>query len=194
MATTAERRAEAVAETVAKVRAIEAAKGITPEALDGIKAALSDLARRKELFPRSDFPKADLNNDIFIRLSEDPDKRFALYLNSGSPGKQTPPHNHTTWAVIAGIEGSEHNKVYRRTDDGSVPGKGTVEVDFQVDVGEGEAIGFMPEDIHSIHVLTDAPILHLHMYGQGLEQLRGRIYFDQANGTYSRFPSHPDIR
>lgn len=194
MATTAERRAEAVAETVAKVRAIEAAKGITPEALDGIKAALSDLARRKELFPRSDFPKADLNNDIFIRLSEDPDKRFALYLNSGSPGKQTPPHNHTTWAVIAGIEGSEHNKVYRRTDNGSVPGKGTVEVDFQVDVGEGEAIGFMPDDIHSIHVLTDTPILHLHMYGQGLEQLRGRIYFDQANGTYSRFPSHPDIR
>ncbi|MBU0723415.1 MAG: cysteine dioxygenase family protein [Alphaproteobacteria bacterium] len=194
MATTAERRAAAVAETIAQIRAIEAEKGVTPAAIEDFKQVLADLARRSELFPRSDFPTADLKNDIFIRLSEDDDKRFALYLNSGSPGKETPPHNHTTWAVIAGIDGEEHNKVYRRTDDGSVPGKGQVEVAFEKSVGPGEAIGFMPSDIHSIHVLTDRPILHLHMYGKGLEQLRGRIYFDVAAGTYSHFPSHPDIR
>lgn len=194
MSSTAVRRAEAVADTVARIRAIEMAQGVNRTALDAMKAELAALARRKELFPRGDFPAADLRDDVFIRLSEDDDNRFALYLNSGLPGKASSPHNHTTWAVIAGIEGAEHNKIYRRLDDGSEPGRGRVEIAREVTVGAGESLAFMPEDIHSIHVLTESPILHLHMYGKGLEQLTERVYFDMEKGTCQRFPSVPIVR
>lgn len=194
MSSTAAQRAEAVAETVARIRAIEHEQGVNRASLEAMRAELASLARRKELFPRSDFPAADLRDDVFIRLSEDDDNRFALYLNSGLPGKASSPHNHTTWAVIAGIEGAEHNKIYRRIDDGSELGRARVEVEREVSVGVGESLAFMPEDIHSIHVLTETPILHLHMYGKGLEQLTERVYFDMEKGTCQLFPSVPIVR
>lgn len=194
MSSTALRRAEAVAETVARIRAIEQEQGVNRASLESMRTELAALARRKELFPRSDFPVADLRDDVFIRLSEDEDNRFALYLNSGLPGKASSPHNHTTWAVIAGVEGEEHNRIYRRIDDGSEPGRARVEVEREVTIGAGESLAFMPEDIHSIHVLTDSPILHLHMYGKGLEQLTERVYFDMEKGTCQRFPTVPIVR
>ena len=53
------------------------------------------------------------------RLAEDPDHRFALYASAGGAGKKVPPHNHTTWAIIAGVHGAERNVVYDRLDNGA---------------------------------------------------------------------------
>ena len=40
--------------------------------------------------------------------------------NQSSRGHvETPPHNHTTWAVVVGHAGNELNRFYARTDDGS---------------------------------------------------------------------------
>ena len=154
----AERRA-AVADAIAKARAIEAEKGVTREALEEIREVMVALAKRRELFPRAVFkahgPRPD---DRIYRLSEDEGHRFALYINCGEPGTKTPPHDHTTWAVIAGIDGEEHQWIYRRTDDGSVDGVGTVEVDHEFTVEPGTAIAYMPDDIHSIHIEGDRPI------------------------------------
>src|SRR5277367_4131889 len=96
-----DRRAQEVAETVAKVRAIEIAKGVSQDALTEIKAVLIGLAQRGELFPPEHFPVRNGTGQVY-RLAEDPDQRFALYASAGMPGKAQPPHNHTTWAVIAG--------------------------------------------------------------------------------------------
>ncbi len=52
----------------------------------------------------------------------------------------------------------------------------------------------MPDDIHSIHVLSSRPIMHLHMYGMSLENLPNRVRYDVAASTYRVFPAHPDIR
>ena len=46
-------------------------------------------------------------------LSEDEDLNNALYLYRPAPGMSTPPHDHSTWAVIAGIEGEEPNTVWQ---------------------------------------------------------------------------------
>lgn len=194
MSTIAEQRRAAVAQTIAGIRAIEAEKGVTSQALEDIKAAVIGLARRTELFPRAVFaPPGGAPRDRLYRISQDPDRRFALYLNSAKPGTQTPPHDHTTWAVIAGVEGEEHQKIYRRTDDGAARGKGTVEVAGEFTVTPGAAIAFMPDDIHSIHVLGERAILHLHMYGKALEEMTERVAYDRDAGTYAVFPAHRDI-
>ena len=101
-------RAAAVAETVARVREIERRHGATREAIERIKAELVALGQRAGLFPLEHFPVPAGKTGEIYRLSEDADRRFALYASAGMPGKAQPPHNHTTWAVIAGVHGDEH--------------------------------------------------------------------------------------
>jgi len=189
----AERRA-AVADAIAKVRQIETEKGVNRESLEEIRQIMVDLAKRRELFPREVFKsRGDRPDDRIYRLSEDDGHRFALYINCGEPGTKTPPHDHTTWAVIAGIDGEEYQWIYRRTDDGSVPGVGTVEVDHEFAITPGTAIAYMPDDIHAINVRGDVPALHLHLYGRGFEEMTGRIAFDMEAGTYKTFPGYPEV-
>ena len=187
----AQLRKQAVALTVARIRAVEARLGVTREALEEIKVLMLELAGRQELFPRADFPLPG-GKSVIYRLAEDPDHRFAMYMSCGAPGKRTPPHNHTTWAVIAGVYGDEENFFYERTDSGSAPGKGTLRLIREHVVRPGSAVTLMPEDIH--HIQTGpTPNLHLHMYGLSLEHLSNRVQFDIAEGTYKVFPANPNI-
>ncbi len=188
-----ERRAQAVAETVGRIRGIEAEEGVSPESLAHVREALLALAARGELFPPKDFPLGPGGADRIYRLSEDPDRRFGLYMSAAAPGKETPPHNHTTWAVIVGLRGKEHNRFYERVDDGSEPGKGEVRQVGTVTVEPGSGVCLMPDDIHSIHLEGTPPTLNFHMYGVGLENLPDRIYFDRADGTVKHFSVVPRI-
>src|SRR4026209_1208054 len=113
-------RAAAVQRLVDESRAIEKA-GVTRANLEKIGGLLASLAGRAELFPQDEFPLG-ADGGIY-RLSEDPNHRFALYASAGGPGKKGLPHNHTTWAVIAGVHGEERNVVYDRLDNGAQPDK-----------------------------------------------------------------------
>jgi len=189
-------RARRISETIADIREIESAKGVSPAALDGIKSVLFDLAADKSLFPLEDFPidpETD-GNSVVYRLSEDGDHRFALYASTAQPGKGVAPHNHTTWAVIVGVHGDEHNIFYSRTDDGSVAGEGMVEPIREETVRHGSGVTLMPDDIHSIHVTGDQQTVHLHMYGLALEQLHERVMYDRTLGTYKVFPATQNIK
>ncbi len=189
----AERRKAAVSEAVAEIREIEAHRGVSRESLTSVKEVLLELAAKRELFPEEDFPSAS-GEPLLYLLSEENDHRFALYLSTGLPGRSSPPHNHTTWAVIAGIDGEEENRVYERLDDGSVPGKGQVKVREKFVVKRGTGICFMPDDIHSIHVVSDVPTRNFHMYGRSVEHLPERIKFDIDEGSYAVYPASPGIR
>jgi predicted metal-dependent enzyme (double-stranded beta helix superfamily) len=123
---TAAARGQAVAASIERVRAIVAERGVSPATLEAVRAELIALAGRKALFPSADFPLAEDGGSRIHLLQEDEDGRFALYMSVGQAGKRTPPHDHTTWAVITGVEGREHNLFYERTDDGSVAGRGVV--------------------------------------------------------------------
>jgi predicted metal-dependent enzyme (double-stranded beta helix superfamily) len=187
----AEQRSAAVAKTVARIRAIEQQKGVTRDALAEIKAAMLELASHREFFPREDFPLPEGKNAIY-RLAEDPDHRFAMYMSCGAPGKRTPPHDHTTWAVIVGVEGEEENFFYERTDDQSAPGKGQLRQIRDEVVRHGTGVTLMPEDIHHIQTGT-TPNMHLHMYGLSLEHLPSRVQYNVTEGTYKVFPANPNI-
>ena len=184
----ADQRAAAVADMLARVREIERAQGVTREALNDMREELYKLAARKELFPTSDFPPpgGDTTNIRYL-LAEDSDRRFALYMNSIKPGKLTDPHNHTTWAIVAAVEGEEINRFYERTDDGSDPGKAALRQTDEVVVRPGVGVAMMPDDIHSIAVVGDMPTLHLHMYGKSLDAVTDRLGFDLEAGTVDRY-------
>lgn len=187
-------RALAVAATVGRIREIERRQGVARAAIEAIKAELIALAKRRDLFPRNEFvPPHEPPRDRFYRLSEDQDHRFALYLNACLPGRASPPHDHTTWAVIVGIDGEEENTVYERIDDGSIAGRGDVREIRREVIRAGTGMAYMPDDIHSIHVVGDRPILHLHMYGRSLEHLPDRIAFNVETGTCTVYPAFPEI-
>ena len=182
-------RSQSVAATMADVRLIEQQEGVTRSSLAKIRARLSQLAERADLFTLVDFPPpapGGPRTSCLYRLSEDTDHRFALYANAAQGQYDTPAHNHTTWAVIVGVSGEELNRFYDRSDDGSVREKG------QHVVRQGSGVSFMPDDLHSIHI--QAPLLNFHMYGLGLEQLVRREYYKAAEKTWAIFPPHTDIR
>ena len=178
-------RTEAVAATRERIRAIEREQGITRTALAAIQAEMEARARHSELFPADEFPPPPAEEKGARRylLQEDPDNRLAMYLLSINPGNQTRPHDHTTWAAIAAVDGQEVNRVYRRTDAGAEEGHAILALEREVTVEPGRGIAFMPDDIHSIHTTGATPTRHLHCYGLALERLDGRVGYDLEAGT-----------
>ena len=181
----AQQRDRAVHQTLVAIRAIAAQDGITHASLARIADRLQELAAQEALFPLDAFPPpaaGDADASSRYLLHAEPDQTFALYLNSINPGKTTPPHNHTMWAVIVALEGQELNRVYTRTDDGRDPERATLALSREVVVQPGTPITFLDDDIHSIHVVGNAPTRHFHLYGRALETLTGRVGYDLATG------------
>ncbi|HEV2674896.1 MAG TPA: rhodanese-like domain-containing protein [Aliidongia sp.] len=188
------RRFAAIEDTIAQVRAAEARHGVSPAGLAEIKGALIDLARSEDLFPSDEFVIPEGAPSRLYRLAEDADHRFALYAAANRPGRSAPPHNHTTWAAIAGVRGREHNVFYQRVDNGEVPGQGTLRQTGALTIVPGNAVSFLPDDFHTIELVGDEPGLHLHLYGLSLEKLPARVTFESpAGGTYKVYPASPFI-
>jgi predicted metal-dependent enzyme (double-stranded beta helix superfamily) len=179
-----ETRASLSNKLVADIRSLSDAEPIDRERLDEIRLKLKELASRRELWTEQDYP-APADGELHNRyqVAGEVDRGITLYLNVVRSGKKVPPHNHTTWACIAAVEGVEHNMFYTRTDDGAIEGKATLVLDETVAVGPGDAIAMMPDDIHNFEVRGDQVIRHLHFYGRPLESLSERISFDMENGT-----------
>jgi predicted metal-dependent enzyme (double-stranded beta helix superfamily)/uncharacterized protein YndB with AHSA1/START domain len=182
-------RCDAIGAAMADIHGLVGEDAPDRSVLSKVRDRLVALAMRADLFPRGDLPPPfpdEGKRSILYRLAEDDDHGFALYANASLGGYGTPAHNHTTWAVIAGVHGNELNRFYDRSADGGVAQRGELEV------VAGRGVAFMPDDLHSIHI--DAPLLNFHLYGLGLEQLHRREYYDPDSRQWSVFPAHSDIR
>ena len=179
---------------VKDIRAMISSDGVTPSTLSEVRARLLELATRHDLFNSKIFPVqiGDNTSSLYL-LSEDDKHEYAFYAVSEKQGNMSPPHDHTTWAVIAGIEGEELNKFYRRLDNEESLGQAQICEFHSEIVGAGTGVTLMPEDIHSIHCLVDQPTLNFHFYGRSIEHLPHRKAFNMADGTYKYFPANPHI-
>ena len=158
---------------------------INREKLEAISEKLVALAARRELWSEVDYPDPpDGELQHRYRVAAADDDGITLYMNVLRPGKKTEPHNHTTWACVAAVDGVEHNILYERSDDQSVEGHATLEEVETIPLAPGGSVALMPEDIHHIEVRGDDVIRHLHFYGRPLESLSKRKAFDTEAGTY----------
>jgi rhodanese-related sulfurtransferase/predicted metal-dependent enzyme (double-stranded beta helix superfamily) len=187
-------RFEAVTAFVDEARQIERQFGVCNTALERIAERLVELGRRTELFPREHFPVEIGSTGTVYRLAEDANGRFALFASAGAPGKSTPPHDHTTWAIITGVYGQEHNVIYRRLEDDPA-GQGRLQKVRELTAAPGRAVTLLPDDVHTIEIVGEEPGLHLHFYGLAIDRLPDRVRFEgPRGGTYRTFAAPPLIR
>ena len=179
-----QRRQEEVLKTIRDIKAIVKANGESRSALKEVLAAVEGLAAQRELWEEF-APPEDGELQARYLISEEPDQSYALYLNVMRPGKKIVPHNHTTWACIAAVSGTEENRVYRRLDKGGSTGPATLEQVDTIMVEPGTGIALTADDIHAVSIPAGQTIRHLHMYGRALETLDQRVGYDLEKGTCS---------
>lgn len=130
---------------------------------------VSPLAQRMALeknWLRPEHYEADFEQGFGVHvLNEEPDHSLAVFVVSWLPGSGTEPHDHGTWAVVAGVEGAEHNIRYQRLDDRSRPNYAEIKVKHEFDAEDGDLVCMKTGGIHSVHNNTDKVTVSLHTYG-----------------------------
>lgn len=164
---------------LAKARLPIERKGVSRESLSEVLQIVEEVARLPGRWSSDLYPDPDAGErQARYLIASDADDSYTLYLNVMRPGNRIPPHNHTTWACIAAVEGAEHNILYERTDGGYGAGPATVRITKEIEIRPGTGIALLPDDIHSVEIRGEQPIRHLHFYGKALETLTQRLMFD----------------
>ena len=179
-----EQRRAQVVHTLAKVRTLLPGERVGRKRLARALTALGALAARQELWPARAFPEPAAGEVVArYRISEDADRRFALYLHVMPPGERVPPHDHATWSCIAAVSGLVHHELYVCLDRTAEPNRARVELAGRIDVAPGRGLALLPEDIHAVEARDSGVSRHLHLYGRSLEAVSGRLSYDPDAGT-----------
>ena len=115
-------------------------------------------------------------------LHEEADHSLAVFVVSWLPQRSTPPHDHGTWAIVAGLDGEERNVVWRRNDDRSRPGHADIEKAGERIVKSGDVIALPSGTIHSVANEGERVSVSLHVYGFHVNHTE-RSQFDPATRT-----------
>ena len=119
-------------------------------------------------------------------IAENPDHTLALIVTSWPQGRETPPHDHDTWAVIGCVKGVEKNILWNRHDDGSKPDYAKITPGQSVVCNPGEIITMRRCDIHSVVNPNPGVSVSLHIYGKHFNYTN-RKKFDPINHSAEPF-------
>ena len=158
----------------------------------GMAQAAPELAKRLVLMkhnwlrPYMCVPNAQGGSAGIHALHEDPDHSLAIFVVTWLPGDETPPHDHGTWAVIAGLDGHETNHWWRRIDDGSIPGYADVRRSGSERIDANTIVAMPGGAIHSLHNDSDAVSITLHLYGTNVD-FTDRYKYDPVRHTIAPY-------
>jgi predicted metal-dependent enzyme (double-stranded beta helix superfamily) len=119
-------------------------------------------------------------------LHQEADHSLAVILVNWLPGRGTPPHDHGTWAVVVGIEGTERNVRYKRLDDRSNPDHAELAVKEDFAANEDELVCIKTGGIHRVTNETERMTLSLHTYGRHINHTN-RSQFDLDTNARTEF-------
>ena len=114
-------------------------------------------------------------------LHAEADLSLFVVVDSWLPGRGVRPHDHGTWAVVAGVTGPEHNVFWERVDDGTSPPHAELRKIREAVVSVGEVVCMKTGEIHSVENRTQETTPSFHVYGRHLNHT-GRSQFDIENG------------
>ena len=162
---------------VRDLRRIAAATSDPGEIAARVRPLARDLALAKTwLAPKHYECDAEQGFGVHV-LHEEPDHTLFVIAAAWRPGRGVAPHNHGTWAVVAGVDGPERNTFWKRLDDGSRPGYARIARVAEKDFGPGDVLTLLPDAIHSVRNETAEVTVSLHVYGYNLN-MSGRLQFD----------------
>jgi predicted metal-dependent enzyme (double-stranded beta helix superfamily) len=156
-----------------------------------ILSHVRSLARRAALSKASwledEMYTADTAQGFGVHLvHEEPDHTIAILTVSWLPRRGAPPHDHGTWAVVAGVDGPEKNEFFERADDRSRPGHAVLKKIGEKVCDVGDVVALPKGSIHSVWNETDQVSLSLHIYGKHINYT-GRSQFDLERRTETPF-------
>ncbi|MBV1905657.1 MAG: hypothetical protein KUG75_06240 [Pseudomonadales bacterium] len=115
---------------------------------------------------------SSINSDMGVGISvlhEEHDQSLNVIVVAwGEKDLHVPPHDHGTWAVVAGVRGIERNTLWDRQDDGSHedPDYAEVAAVSHTDISLGDVISMETRHIHTVDNIGEGISLSLHTYGQ----------------------------
>lgn len=98
-------------------------------------------------------------------LRQEPDHSLAIFAVAWGAARGAPPHDHGTWAVVAGVVGVERNVKYNRIDDRARDDYAELEERCTVLADAGDVICLRPRGIHAVWNDSDEVTISLHTYG-----------------------------
>ena len=132
---------------------------------------------------KPEYYQCDYNQGMGITiLNEEDDHSILVETVAWLPGRGVSPHDHQTWGLVVGIDGTEINVNWQRIDDGTSQTFAELQIVEERAISQGDAVSLMPEDIHSVRNEGDKISLSLHIYGKALSSLE-RYEFDPINKT-----------
>jgi predicted metal-dependent enzyme (double-stranded beta helix superfamily) len=141
-----------------------------PELLEAARDRVKSLLLMKHNWLRSSMtkPGPDPSTPGIYKLHEEPDHSLAVYVVTWSPGEETKPHNHGTWAIVAGLDGWETHYRWKlkpgqipKADDGDVP----VVRESSQKIDAATIVAMDSDAIHSVHNDSGARSVTLNVYG-----------------------------
>lgn len=177
---------------ISDLKRITADTSVYSDLFDRVSPLAARLASARKAWFKPEFYHFDEEKGYTAHLlHEEADHTLAIFAVTWGPKGGTPPHDHGTWAVVAGVEGEEVNIKFNRVDDRSRPGYAKLEERCTFTARAGDVVCLKPRGIHVVRNDSDRVTISLHTYGRHFNHTERTAFNLQ---THEEFPLVVDVR